>query len=51
MKIKGTFLDEISHDIPAQNWSEAEWDTDFAYMKAVGIELVILIRCGYRRFF
>ncbi len=50
MKIKGTFLDEISHDIPAQNWSEAEWDTDFAYMKAVGIELVILIRCGYRRF-
>ena len=23
--IKGTFLDEISHDIPHQNWSENEW--------------------------
>jgi Domain of unknown function (DUF5109)/Domain of unknown function (DUF4434) len=50
MKIKGTFIDEISHDIPAQNWGEAEWDADFAHMKAMGIELVILIRCGYRRF-
>jgi Domain of unknown function (DUF5109)/Domain of unknown function (DUF4434) len=50
MKIKGTFIDEISHDIPAQNWGEAEWDADFAHMKAIGIELVILIRCGYRRF-
>ena len=38
MKIKGTFLDEISHDIPAQNWGEVEWDADFAHMKAVGIE-------------
>jgi Domain of unknown function (DUF5109)/Domain of unknown function (DUF4434) len=50
MKIKGTFIDEISHDIPAQNWGEAEWDADFAHMKVIGIELVILIRCGYRRF-
>lgn len=22
MQIKGTFLDEISHDIPHQNWGE-----------------------------
>lgn len=50
MKIKATFLDEISHDIPHQNWSEKEWDADFAYMKAVGIEMVVLIRCGYKRF-
>ena len=49
MKIKATFLDEISHDIPHQNWSEAEWDTDFAYMKDVGIEMVVMIRCGYKR--
>jgi hypothetical protein len=47
--IKGTFLDEISHDIPHQNWGEAEWDKDFAAMKAMGIECVILIRCGYQR--
>ncbi|WP_256012349.1 DUF4434 domain-containing protein [Desertivirga xinjiangensis] len=50
MKITGTFLDEISHDIPHQNWGMAEWDRDFAYMKAVGIDTVILIRSGYRRF-
>ena len=49
MKIKATFLDEISHDIPHQNWSETEWDADFAFMKNVGIEMVVLIRCGYKR--
>ncbi|GJM63371.1 DUF4434 domain-containing protein [Persicobacter diffluens] len=49
MRIKGTFLDEISHDIPHQNWGYQEWDEDFARMKAVGIEMVILIRCGYRK--
>jgi hypothetical protein len=48
--IKGTFLDEISHDIPHQNWGEKEWDTDFAHMKAMGINTVILIRSGYRKF-
>ena len=30
MRIKGTFLDEISHDIPHQNWGEAEWDRDLS---------------------
>ena len=50
MKITGTFLDEISHDIPHQNWGLKEWDQDFAYMKAVGIDTVIMIRSGYRRF-
>ena len=50
MRITGTFLDEISHDIPHQNWGEKEWDLDFQYMKAVGINTVIMIRSGYRRF-
>ena len=49
MKIKGTFLDEISHDIPHQNWGRKEWDHDFAYMKEIGINSVILIRSGYRK--
>jgi hypothetical protein len=49
MKIKATFLDEISHDIPHQNWGANEWDADFAYMKAIGIEMVVLIRSGYKR--
>lgn len=50
MLITGTFLDEISHDIPHQNWGAAEWETDFQHMKAAGIDTVILIRSGYRRF-
>ena len=49
MRITGTFLDEISVDIPHQNWGEKEWDRDFAAMKAVGIEMVIMIRCGYQK--
>lgn len=47
--IKGTFIDEISHDIPHQNWGEKEWDNDFKHMKTMGIEMVIMIRCGYKQ--
>lgn len=50
MKITGTFLDEISHDIPHQNWGVKEWEDDFKYMKSIGINTVILIRSGYRKF-
>lgn len=50
MKITGTFIDEISHDIPHQNWGRKEWEMDFKHMKAIGIDTVILIRSGYRRF-
>ncbi len=50
LKITGTFLDEISHDIPHQNWGEKEWDIDFRHMKNIGIDTVILIRSGYRKF-
>ena len=50
LKITGTFLDEISHDIPHQNWGEQEWDADFAHMNAIGIDTIILIRSGYRKF-
>lgn len=49
MKITGTFLDEISHDIPHQNWGEKEWAADFDHMQSIGIDTVILIRCGYKR--
>lgn len=48
MKITGTFLDEISHDIPHQNWGTKEWDKDFQHMKTMGIDTVILIRCGHK---
>ena len=50
MRITGTFIDEISHDIPHQNWGPVEWEKDFQYMKAAGIDTVIIIRCGYRKF-
>ena len=50
LPITGTFLDEISHDIPHQNWGEEEWDKDFQNMKAFGIDTVITCRCGYRKF-
>lgn len=48
MRITGTFLDEITHDIPSQNWGPDEWAADFATMRAIGIDTVILIRSGYR---
>ncbi len=50
MKITGTFLDEITHDIPSQNWGYAEWERDFQAMQQIGIDTVILIRCGHKRF-
>ena len=50
MQLTGTFIDEISHDIPHQNWGPQEWDADFAHMRKMGIDTVIMIRAGYRRF-
>ena len=49
VKIRATFLDEISWDIPHQNWGYEEWDRDFAAMKAVGIDTVVMIRSGLER--
>jgi len=48
MRITGTFLDEITHDIPSQNWGPDEWRRDLDAMQQVGIDTVILIRAGYR---
>lgn len=49
MRITATFLDEISTDIPHQNWSDKEWDRDFQAMQAIGITTVVMIRCGLRQ--
>ncbi len=46
--ITGTFIDEISHDIPSANWGAEQWAQDFRAMRATGIDTVILIRCGYQ---
>ncbi|WP_420456015.1 DUF4434 domain-containing protein [Rubrivirga sp.] len=49
IQLTGTFLDEVTHDIAPHNWGPAEWARDFDAMRAVGIDTVVLIRCGYRR--
>lgn len=49
MPIHATFLDEVSWDIPHQNWGTKDWDKDFKSMKAIGINTVIMIRSGLGR--
>ena len=49
MRITGTFIDEVSHDILSWNWGEEDWDKDFAAMKSIGIDTVVVIRCGSER--
>ena len=50
IQIKATFLDEVSTDIPHHNWGYEEWDQDFQAMKAIGIDTVVMIRCGLEKF-
>jgi hypothetical protein len=47
-RITGAFLDEITHDIPSQNWGAAEWRREFELYRRIGIDTVIIIRAGYR---
>jgi hypothetical protein len=48
LRVTGTFLDEITHDIPSQNWGPAEWGREFAHFARVGIDTAIVIRSGYQ---
>jgi hypothetical protein len=48
MIISGTFIDEITYDIPSQNWSREDWAREFATMASVGIDTAVIIRCGLR---
>ena len=45
--ITGTFIDEITYDIPSSNWSHEQWAKDLDNMKEVGMDTVIFIRGGY----
>jgi hypothetical protein len=47
-RITGTFLDEITHDIPSQNWGEKEWRREFELFQKIGIDTAIIIRAGYK---
>lgn len=47
-RITGTFLDEITHDIPSQNWGEKQWRKEFELYSKIGIDTLIIIRAGYQ---
>ncbi len=48
LPISGTFIDEITHDIPSQNWGPKEWRREFELYSKIGIDTLIIIRAGYR---
>mgnify|MGYP001396272507 CR=1 FL=1 len=48
LRISGTFLDEITHDIPSQNWMEEDWRREFSLYNQIGIDTVIIIRAGWK---
>lgn len=45
-KITATFLDEITCDIPSQNWGPSQWAREFDTFAEAGIDTVVLIRAG-----
>ncbi|MFZ4506608.1 MAG: DUF4434 domain-containing protein [Fimbriimonas sp.] len=47
-RVTGTFLDEITHDIPSQNWGPKEWRKEFELYQRIGIDTAIIIRAGYQ---
>ena len=47
-RLTGTFLDEITHDIPSQNWGIKEWRREFQLYSRIGLDTLIIIRAGYQ---
>ena len=47
MRITGTFIDEITIDIPSNNWGTEQWARDFRAMQHIGIDTVVIIRGGF----
>lgn len=45
--ITGTFIDEITYDIPSSNWTREQWKKDLDYMLEIGIDTLIFIRGGF----
>ena len=42
--ITATFIDEITYDIPASNWTNEQWAQDLDNMKEVGIDTLVIMR-------
>ena len=49
LPITGTFLDEITWDIPSQSWGREEWRADFETMRSIGFDTLVIIRGGLAR--
>ena len=47
LKITGTFIDEVTRDIPAHNWGQQEWAKEFDTFIEAGLDTLVLIRAGY----
>ncbi len=45
--ITGTFIDEITYDIPSSNWTRKQWQDDLDNMQKIGIDTLIFIRGGF----
>lgn len=45
--ITGTFIDEITYDIPSSNWNFDKWRSDLDHMQDVGMDTLVLIRGGF----
>ncbi len=45
--ITGTFIDDITYDIPSSNWTREQWIKDFDNMQEIGIDTMIFIRGGF----
>lgn len=46
LKITGTFIDELSRDMPFHNWGIDEWNKEFSLMKSIGIDTIVLPYAG-----
>lgn len=45
--ITGTFIDEITYDIPSSNWTTEKWRRDLDNMQDIGIDTLVFIRGGF----
>lgn len=45
--LSGTFIDEITYDIPSSNWTNEQWADDLDYMKEIGMDTIVFIRGAF----
>ncbi|MHC4871648.1 MAG: DUF4434 domain-containing protein [Planctomycetota bacterium] len=48
-KITGTFVTPFPNDTGINNWGRKEWEAEFALMKSIGIDTIILLRSEFER--